>query len=208
MSSPHFSVATAIEKNRIASDVAFVLMLEIGVLDQDGTLVETLRICKNSENVIYRGNEFTASNFQVKLNIETGAEPKLQLTAEDPSGYIRDRMELYGGGIGFPVTMLVINTGNLNQPPEVAETFKVTMASAANYQVTFTMGVDNPIGKRFPNRIQWRDQCGYAYKGPRCKYTGDKPNCDFTYFGANGCKAHNNERNYGGFLGLQNLQGA
>jgi hypothetical protein len=207
MSSAHLSVATAIEKNRIASDKAFVLLMEIQVFDLFGAYVETLRLAKNSEDVTYHGQIYEKSNFSIKLNLDVASEPKLQCTAEDPAGVIRDRMELYSGGAGFPVRIVVVNTGNLDQPPEIEETFKVVSSSAAGYQVSFTMGIDNPIATRFPNRIQWRDQCSYRYKGARCKYSGSMSSCDFTRLGANGCKAHSNEVNFGGFLGLQNLQG-
>ena len=205
MSSPHFSVATAIEKDRIASDVAFVLVIEIDVLNSSGTLVETLYLAKNSENLVYQGNSYIASNFSVKIDLDAASDPKLQIQAEDPSGVIRDRLELYSGGIGFPVRVKVVNTGNISQPPEVSESFKVTQASQNGYSVSFTMGIDNPVSLRFPNRLAYREQCTYQYKGPRCQYAGAITNCDYTYSGTNGCKAHSNQANYGGFLGLQNF---
>lgn len=205
MSSPHLSVATAIEKDRIASDTAFVLLLRIDVVDELGAFVESLYLAKNSEDVLWQNELYTASNFSVKLDLDVSSVPKLQVTAEDPTGVIRSKMEQYAGGAGFPVTMSVVNTGNLAQPPEIQESFKVVSSNAAGYQVTFTMGIDNPVATRFPNRIQWRDQCSYRYKGTRCKYAGPLATCDFTYFGTNGCKAHDNAANYGGFLGLQNL---
>lgn len=205
MSSPHLSVATAIEKNRIASDVAFVLLVRIDVIDELGNFVESLYLAKNSEDVLWQNELYTASNFSVKLNLDVASEPRLEVVAEDPTNVIRDKMEQFAGGAGFPVAIFVVNTGNLDQPPEIEETFKVVSSSAAGFQVTFTMGIDNPVATRFPNRLQWRDQCSYRYKGTRCKYAGPLPSCDFTYFGANGCKFHDNAANYGGFLGLQNL---
>lgn len=205
MSSSHFSVATAIEKDRIASDVAFVVLLAIDVTDVNGAPVQTMHFAKNSEDIIYKGNTYIAANFSVKLNLDVANVPKLEVTADDPTGVIRDMMNLYNGGIGFDVSITVVNTGNLTQSPEIHETFKIVTASQSGYQVSFTMGVDNPLTLRFPNRLQFRDQCTYQYKGTRCKYAGALANCDYTYFGTNGCKVHANTVNYGGFLGLQNL---
>lgn len=207
MSSPHLSVATAIEKNRIASDKAFVLLLDVEIVDELGNVGETIHLARNSEDVLYKGTDYTASNFSVKLNLDISEEPKLEVTAEDPTGVLRQKMEQYAGAAGFPVTLTVVNTGNLDQPPEIQESFKVVSSSASGYQVTFTMGIDNPVAQRFPNRIQWQNQCSYRYKGTRCKYAGPLATCDFTYQGPNGCKAHANQANFGGFLGLQNLQG-
>jgi phage-related protein len=203
--SAHLSVATAIEKNRIASDVAFVLLLDIAVTDDNGALVETLHLAKNSENIIYQGNQYTGANFDVKLDLDVDTEPKMVVSAEDPSGFLRERMEAYSGGVGFQVGLTVVNTGNLAQPPEMKESFEVTEAAASGYNVNFTLGIPSPVRLRFPTRLQFRDQCPFLYKGAQCAYAGSNPSCDFTYFGSNGCKAHNNEANFGGFLGLQNL---
>jgi phage-related protein len=205
MSSPHFSVATAIEKDRIYSDKAFVLLLEIVATDYSGTVLETLRFAKNSENVVYQGNEYIASNFTVKQEMDSISDPRLTITAEDPSGIIRDRLEIYSGAIGFNVSCLVVNTGNIAQPPEVQYDFKIIQATQNGYQVSFTLGIDNPLAQRFPNRLQYRDQCTKQYKGPLCKYSGSMTSCDYTRTGSNGCVAHGNESNYGGFPGLLNL---
>jgi phage-related protein len=205
MSSSHLSVATAIEKNRIASETAFVLLIDIIVTNDLGEYIETVSLAKNSEPVIYQGTEYAASNFSIKMNLDVASTPTLQCVAEDPSGVIRDKLESYNGGTGFKVNLCVVNSGNLDQPPEISESFIITSAAANGFTVTITMGVSNPIATRFPNRLQWRDQCSYQYKGSRCKYTGDLPTCDFTYNGTNGCVFHSNAVNYGGFLGLQNL---
>lgn len=205
MSSPHLSVATAIEKNRLASDVAFVLLLDITVTDANKNTVEHLYLCRNSENVVYQGNQYIAANFEAKMDIDTGTDPRLQITASDPTGVIRDRMEVFGGGIGFEATLMVVNTGNLAQPPEIKETFQIINASQNGYDVSFTLGIPNPTMQRFPPRLQYRDQCTYQYKGLRCKYAGPMATCDYTRTGPNGCKAHGNEANFGGFPGMQNL---
>lgn len=200
----HLSVATAIEKNRIASDTAFVLLLDIVIHDNTGAYVETLHLAKNSENLVYLGNEYVASNFTAQIDIQTGSDPKFQLVAQDPTGVLRNRMELYGGGVGFPVTVTVVNSGNLTQSPEISDQFEVIQASAQGYVVSFTLGIENPISQRFPSRLMWKDQCPYPYKGPRCKYTGSLATCDFTLRGSNGCDVHLNTVNFGGFPGLQN----
>ena len=205
MSTVSLSVATVIEKNKIFSDTAFVLLFEIDVVDLSGNPVETVYICKNSTNIAYKGNEYIASNFSVQLDQDTQSEPKLQLTMEDPSGVVRDQMQVYGGGIGFNTTLTVVNTGDLTQPPEMAMNFKVISATQNNYQVQFTLGIDNPIAYRFPMRLMYHDQCTYIYKGARCKYSGSLTTCDFSMNGANGCVVHSNVANFGGFPGLQNL---
>lgn len=201
----HLSVATAIEKNRVASDKAFLILVEIAVQDDLGRLVETIRLARNSETYVYHGQPYQASNFNIDLTESADEEPSLKVDAFDPSGFIRERMETYGGGVGFPVKVLIVNTGNPDQPPEISEEFLIVDASQQGVQITFTLGVDNPLLQRFPNRLQYRDQCTVRYRGPRCKYAGPLLTCDYTRYGSNGCLAHDNSTNFGGFSGLQTL---
>lgn len=203
--SRHLSVATAIEKNKIASDVAFVMLLDIAVRDEAGDVVEHLRLAKNSENLVYRGETYQAANFNVKFKADVEEEPTMSVDAQDPSGFIRERMEAYGGGIGSDCTMIVVNSGNLIQPPEIEETFTVVGASTQGFVVSFTLGVENPLNVRFPRIHQYRDQCPYVFKGERCRYAGAATKCDFTYDGADGCRAKGNQANFGGYRGLQSL---
>lgn len=201
----HLSVATAIEKNRIASDKAFVILAALDVYDETGAFVETVRLAQNSENIDWQGDTYEASNFKIDLSDVSGQEPSLKIDAKDPSGFIRERMNSYGGGVGFSCVVTVINTGNIDQAPEVQEEFLVIDASQAGYDVSFTLGVDNPLKDRFPRRLLLRDQCTVRYKGSRCKYAGGLAACDFTYAGLNGCGAHSNQVNFGGFRGIQTI---
>lgn len=208
--SRHLSVATVIEKNLIASDKAFVLLLEIAIHDELGNFVENLRLARNSENVVYGPGEenpepWLAANFSFDLKMDTTSDPTLNIQADDPSGFIREKMDLYGGGIGFACKLLVVNTGNLAQAPEIEEVFEVIGASAEGYTVSFSLGVPNALTIRFPRRTQMRDQCPFLFKGVQCQYAGEAPSCSYSYDGANGCKAKGNQANFGGFRGLQSL---
>lgn len=200
--SRHLSVATAIEKNKIASDVAFILLLSIDIHDQLGDYVETLRLAKNSEDLVYQGDLYSAANFDADLRLDVEEEPSLTVNAEDPSGYIRERMETYGGGVGSACTMLVVNTGNITQPPEVSETFEVVSATSEGYKISFKLGMENPLTIRFPSRVQYRDQCPLIFKGGECRYAGADATCTYTF---TDCRDKENAANFGGFRGLQTL---
>lgn len=202
----HLSVATAIEKNRIASDTAFLILIEVDCLNAEGEVDETLRLVQNDENIQWQGDLYLAARFEIDISEDLDAEPTLNVVAFDASGYVRERMEGYDGGTGCPARVTIVNSGNLDQPPELREEFEIVAASTQDFEVTFQLGVDNLLTRRFPNRMQSRDQCPLLYKGGLCRYAGPKESCDYTYEGANGCKAHNNEANYGGFRGLQTLQ--
>ena len=201
----HLTVATIIEANQVASEVAFIELLSVEVVNESGSLVETLRFCKNSENITYNGEQYIAANFELNITNSTNEEPRITLNAHDVTGIIRQAMEAHGGGIGFPVTMTVVNSAKLNDPPEIVEKFDVKAAKIDGYQVNFQLGAENPLSLAFPIGKMFRDRCRHKYKGARCKYAGALPSCDYSYAGANGCIAHDNEANFGGFRGLKNL---
>jgi lambda family phage minor tail protein L len=202
----HLTVATVIEANKIASETAFLELIEVDVKDREGAHVEYLRFCRNSENITFNGNVYQAANFTVSVQQAVNEEPRITFSARDPTGIIRARMEQYGGGVGFEVTYTIVNSARLDAPPEIDEKFLVVQASAPpNYEVNFVLGAENPLRQRFPLRTQYRDRCMWRYKGPRCKYAGDLETCSFTLNGENGCRAHDNVANFGGFPALQNL---
>ncbi|CCG43298.1 hypothetical protein [Magnetospirillum molischianum] len=198
----HLSVGTVIEKNRIASNVAFVILIEVEVKDSFGNLVEILRMARNNEPIIFQDNEYVAANFELSLKEQAGSIPEIQVVAQDHTLAIQQRMQEYGGGVGFGIRMIVVNTGNLSQPPEIVETFKVIRASARGYVVTFGLGAENPLSMRFPRRRQMRDRCSWRFGSAECGYVGDLRSCDLSLQGPNGCAAHGNTRRFGGFPGL------
>ena len=204
----HLSVATVIEKDRIHSDVAFVVGLEIDVIDPEGgSLVETVRLVCNNENITYQGEVYIASNFDFEITQEAGSKAQMSVTANDFSRAIQARMQQYRGGIGFKVRLLVINSGNLSQLPEMKEEFTVIGASAKDYIISFKLGAENPLARRFPFRMQFKDRCQWTYKGTHCGYAGPLTTCDFTLQGDNGCAVHGNTERFGGFPGIKPSSG-
>lgn len=198
------SVASVIEKNRLASDVPFVVCLDIRVIDPTTqALVETLRLVRNSDDITYNGFVYTAIMFDIELKQDAGVESKISLAITDYTAAIAGRMNAYGGGIGFLVTVMVVNTGALGQPPEVIENFEVIGATASEYVANFELGMGSALARVFPRRKQTRDFCQWRYKeAGTCNYTGGLPTCDLTLQGPNGCAAHGNAPRFGAYPGI------
>lgn len=200
----HLSVATIIEKDRISSEYAFVSLMKIHVINPS-TLddVETLYVARNSEDITFQGDVYQAGAYEVDVKREAGALPNISVNVVDYTRAIQGRMQEYGGGVGFGVDILVVNSGNLNQPPEMNEHFTVVGARSQTYSVEFSLGAENPLTRRFPFRYQFRDRCQWLYKGAECGYTGALPTCDYSLDGPNGCGAHNNVERFGAFPGIK-----
>jgi len=204
MNSNHLSVASVAEKNKIDSEFPFLVCLEVDVKTSAGTLVETLYLVNNPENIDYDGNEYTAFPFSLEIKSEGGQEPGVSVTIEDVSGAIKQRMDEYAGAVGFEVRILVVNSGDFSLPPEIVETFSVKSASVDDYSVKWQLSGELHLLLNFPRRRQLRDRCPWAYKSVECGYAGALPTCDFTLQGDNGCAVHLNQINYGGFPAINN----
>jgi hypothetical protein len=197
------SVATVLEKNKLSSDTPFLITLDIDVVNPDtGGVVETGRYVRNSEAITLNGNTYEPAAFDIELREEAGAMQTVNLSIKDYTRAIQQKMQLYGGGIGFGVTVSVVNAGNLAHPPEVQEFFEVVGADSSNYVCNFTLGAENTVAKTFPRRRQTRDYCQWRYKGQECGYSGNLPSCDLTLKGPNGCQAHGNAIRFGAFRGI------
>jgi phage-related protein len=186
--SENLSVASVIEKNRLSSDVPFLVLLDVEVVDPaTGYTVEFIRIANNTEAVTFNGYAYQPASFDIELKSESGTQQSVTLSINDQSRAIQARMQAYGGGVGFAATIYVVNAGNLAAGAEIVEYFEVTGASASNYVAKFTLGAENSLTKTFPRRKQTRDFCQWRYKeSGTCGYTGDMPTCDLTLEGANG----------------------
>lgn len=203
MSSKNLSVATVIEKNKIASTDPFLVLLDIDIVHPTTkVVVESFRLARNTEDITYQGLLYSAIGFEIDLKQEAGAQSSVTLRVSDYTRAVQERMQAYAGGIGSSVKVTVISAANLLQPPEIQEFFTIIGASAQGYVVSWTLGAESILAIVFPKRRQLRDRCHWRYKSAECKYSGIKPTCDLTLQGSNGCGTHSNTINFGGFPGI------
>lgn len=206
MAAKHLNLSTVVDKNKVASDKAFVLLFKVVVNDTNGAFVTNLYFAKNSADVVFQGQTYTASNFTLDLSVEVGKEPEVKLSAQDQTKTLAQYIDTYDGLVKSTVTMMVVHQDMLPAgPAEISEDFIITEASVQEYVVSFTLGVETAVAQRFPNFRQFQNRCAWKYKGTRCGYAGGLATCDYTRDGANGCIAHSNEANFGGFPGLNDL---
>jgi hypothetical protein len=203
----HVSLATAIDKGRLASTVVYLALLEIDVLDPTSRLVvETIRLAHNNENHEFRGETYIRMPFEFEVRRAKGEMPTISLTITDHSQAIQARLQESSGGVDFPVRLLIVSTANPDSP-ELVENFTILSATArsSDYAVTFEIGAENPLALRFPPRLMRRNRCEFRFRGPDCGYTGSAPTCDYSLDGPNGCAVKGNALNFGGFRGIRRL---
>lgn len=198
------SVTSAIEQHRIASDVPFICLITLNVIDRDtGLVAATLDIARNPEPIAFDGRTFAAGHFDISAKKESGRLAEVTLSVTDYTQEIQARMEAYKGGIGSEVIFYVVNADNLNGPPETKEYFEIVGSSAAEYRFEFQLGAENVLRMPFPRRRQTKDFCQARFKDPKtCKYAGTDTTCDQTLLGTNGCAVKNNTINFRAFPGI------
>lgn len=197
-------LATVTDKNKIASDKAFLICLEVDVRDPTTDVIsETLYLVHNTEDIVHNGNTYTAYSFSMNMSVEKGSQPAVTVTVEDVSRAVQSRMQQTGGGVGFYVRILILNESDLDSPPEIIERFEVTSASTSDYNITWVLGAKNLLAKKFPNRRQLRDRCSWTFKDSNCQYVGASLTCDYTLDGPDGCAGKNNTLRFGGFPGIK-----
>lgn len=197
------SIASVIEKNRLSSDVPWLICLDIAVINHaSGDIVEYAHFVRNTEAVTFNGVEYQPMNFDIELKEESGAQQTVKLSIKDYSLAVQQRMQDYGGGVGSTVSIMVVNSAQLANPPEIVEYFEIIGAESANYVTSFTLGAENNISKTFPRRRQAKDYCQWRYRSEDCGYTGNLPSCDLSLKGVNGCQVHENVIHFGAFPGI------
>lgn len=202
----HLSIGTIIDKNKIASDEAFVILIDAYIKDEAGNDVITLSFCQNSEQIVYQGTTYQPASFTFNVSLETNQEPSVKLSANDYTRTLSQYIEQYSGLVNSNVQVTIVNTASIDLPPEIQETFKVIGAKVNEYVAELELGTESSVAKRFPQYRQFRDRCAWKYKGNRCGYTGSLPTCDYTLLGINGCQVHNNAARFGGFPSLGDTQ--
>lgn len=186
-----------IEKNKIATPVPWILLLDIVLTDDT-----ELYICRNNENVTFNGQLYTAVPFDIEPTKASarGEIPTVTLRVSNVTRALQPYLEKLDGGIGSEITLRVVNTAHLDEDySELEIGFDVLSASSEVYWVTFILGAPNPLGKRFPSFQFIADHCRWRFKSVECGYSGKASACKRTL---SDCRLLKNSGRFGGFPGL------
>ena len=186
-----------LEKNKIAADSAWIILIEI-YLD-DSTV---LYFARNNEAITYDGQEYQAFPFELDAMKENarGEIPTLTLRVSNVTRIIQAYLEDYSGGVGKTVKLIVVNSENLTEDfAELEMEFEVLATTSSVQWVTFTLGAPNPLRQRFPRHRYFSNYCRWEFKSTECGYTGDATTCNHRL---QDCRAYNNSSRFGGFPSL------
>ena len=199
------SVAT-VEKNKLTTDSVWLVMLEITI----PSLTEVIRIVSNNEDISWNGEVWQKFPFELDEISESSTTETSQVTikignANNVIGkYIRQyetwlKLNTYKE---ITCTLYVVNSKDLqNTTPSYSTNFIFSSSSINMVEATFTVSARDMFRFRIPLHNMYPNNCRFALKDSRCKYSGIETTCDKSL---SNCRALNNQTNYGGFPTISN----
>ncbi|MDR1471368.1 MAG: phage BR0599 family protein [Synergistaceae bacterium] len=185
------------EKNRIFSDTAWIMLLEISI--KPGIV---LRLCSDSEDIVWNGETWVAFPFDMDSPVQNsdGELPRFAVRVSNVTRTVEGYLEQSGGGVGATVRMMVVMSSHLDETTPVAdEEFTVYSTSYDQDWVTFTLSGAVNLLRRIPARRFLKNFCPFQYKGPECMAVSDLTTCDKSL---KACRARGNARRFGGEPGI------
>ncbi len=174
----NLSKVAKLEKNKIAGDGAWLILLEITLKTAEDEDL-TLRVVRNNEDIEWNGQIWVGFPFDLDEVVEdSGGElPQIGLRVSNITRAVQHYVEEAGGGVGASVRLLVIHSSNCNKPgdtdanqPEVDETFTVRSVKCDLNWVHFTLSGDFPTVRRIPETRYMKDFCPFPFRGVECGY--------------------------------------
>ena len=98
---------TRIDRSRIASDVVYVLLMKIDVVNpDDGLVVDQLFVTKNNEPFDFNGQTYDPLHFDISFDEKAGEEGNATVSINDVENQVASKVSQYGGGVGSKVEMM------------------------------------------------------------------------------------------------------
>lgn len=195
------STAALTEKNKIATDSAWLVLLEI-------QFASTIRLAANNEDVTWDSQTWQAFPFELDTIGETGKGemPAVAVKVSNVTGEVQTLLESNDGANGTPVVIRVINTEATTTTAELELSYVVESSNYDEQWITFRLTGANCLTRRIPRRRYLRNFCPFTYGGIECGVSAATmttyPTCNRT--SAN-CTERGNAARFGGFPWMPQL---
>jgi lambda family phage minor tail protein L len=189
----------AIEKNKLYTDSSWLILLDITFTDST-----VLNLVRNTENITWKGTEYTAFPFELEAiaNSGKGELPLVQLSVSNVTRIIQGYLEPLNGGVGSLVVFHVVNSEYLSEDSSALDmSFVVLSVNLSASWAVFSLGAPSPIRRRFPLIRYIANHCNWQFMSAECAYSGSIPStgCDRTF---DNCRLFNNTKRFGGYPGI------
>lgn len=190
-------LALRLAKNQLVGTAPWLLLLTVTLPD-----ASVIRLVRNTEDVPFGGHVYTAFAFEL-VELRSGGDGRIQgvsLKVANPARALQPYLEQYEGLIGCAVTLAVVHADNLAADhSELTLAWDVLAAQPDADWITFTLGMMNPMRRRFPPYMATPRSCAWIFKGAECAYGGSATNCTRTL---DACRELSNSGRFGGRPGI------
>ena len=190
-------LALRLEKNKLVSTAPWLILLAVTLPD-----TTVMRFARNTDDVVFGGHTYTAFAFDLGDTTNSG-DGKIQgvsLKVANPGRVLQPYLEVSNGLVGCDVLLMVVHIDNLaSDYTDLTLAYEVLTSDSAEDWVTFTLGAENPLRRRFPLQTAIPFSCNWPFKGAECGYVGTAQTCARSLLA---CQALNNTARFGGRPGL------
>jgi len=196
-------------KNQVATAKSWLILAYINATGIGGSVY---RRVLNEAAVTFLSQPFSpvAMVFGEVQESLKGDLPKIDMRVSNLDTELNTAMNAKDGLRGATVTVYVVSADGLaSGVAEIIEVFTILETSADNQWITFTLGMADPVGRRFPRDRYTVALCRHQYRTTRyeitafCRYTGVEPDgqttCDHSL---KNCIDRNNTAQFGGSPGV------
>lgn len=168
----HFSQVATLEKNRLASDAPFIMLVKVTCRD----LPEPIYLARNTEDVIWNGVTWTAFPIDIGSCQEDGKTlPSVDLKISSGQGLIVTYLQQYNGLVDSEVSMYCVSSKLLSvNTPEMEMDYVIMECSYDEQWITFTCSASPEMADRHPKDRYLTDYCPFVCGDIRCGYAGKK----------------------------------
>jgi len=166
-----------------------------------------IRLARNTEDIVYGGYTFTAHNFDPGLPVSSGdgSVPQTLLRiAQDSDRTIESIIDANEGASDGTIKLIRAHEDYFDIVIlELEFNYHILSSESDTEWVYFTLGIPNPLLKRFPLRLHSSKVCPYSvpalFKGIECQYAGADTTCTGIL---SDCRTKGNAAHWGGEVGL------
>lgn len=173
-----WETAAILEKNKLASDMPFLILLKINHRD----LPEPIYLARNNEDVVWGGHTWTRFPLTLSAVTTDGTTlPTVKLTVSNCGGVIQSYLQQFGGLTDAAVSVYVVHAGLLDNPEPLDQLDVTNLSTGYDEQwVTFTLGCSPELYNKFPLDAYMVNFCPFVFKSVRCGYSGSAAACNNT----------------------------
>lgn len=186
-------------KNSIRQEKPWLILLDITLNNE---AQDVLYLVRNTEDIEFGGNTYTAFNFNLEMNKLTNAGeiPSLKASISNADRTLQGYLEDLDGMIGSTCKITVVNASNLTADyAELEQIWDIVESSVDDNVVSFRLSLPNLLRIRYPLTTFLANHCSHTYREIECNYLGELETCKRTL---DACKVHENTARYGGYVGL------